>query len=71
MSEGDDTGRPERKRSTPRGWPAQAGRLTELRLRLGYHFLRALQAPFGAVFWVIEQRKGRIADRLANRGVDV
>lgn len=60
-----------RQQSTPRGWLAQAGRLTELRLRLGYHLLGALQAPFGGVFWAIEQRKGRIADRLANKGVDV
>jgi hypothetical protein len=31
-----------------------------------YHLLHLLQAPFGFVFWLIEQRKARLQDRIAN-----
>ena len=54
-------------RSAPQGTNL-AGRLEELRLLAEYHFWAALQSPFTLVFWAIEQRKARIADRLANWG---
>ena len=37
-------------------------------LQLEYHALRLLQAPFTYVFWLIEQRKAWLQDRLANEG---
>jgi hypothetical protein len=30
--------------------------------------LRAIQSPFGAIFWAIEQRVSKIEDYLANEG---
>ena len=42
----------------------------ELRLLSEYRFLSAWQSPFGALFWALEQRRGRIADKLANMGID-
>jgi hypothetical protein len=32
----------------------------------GYRLLDFLQAPFGFVFWLIEQRKSRLKDRIDN-----
>jgi len=32
-----------------------------------YHTLHLLQAPFGFVFWKIEQRKARLQDRIDNQ----
>jgi hypothetical protein len=32
----------------------------------GYHTLHFLQAPLGLVFWLIEQRKGRLQNRMEN-----
>jgi hypothetical protein len=31
-----------------------------------YHLLHLLQAPFGFVFWLIEQRKATLQDRIDN-----
>jgi hypothetical protein len=42
--------------------------LRKLTTRAAYHALNKLQAPFGFVFWLIEQRKAWIEDRLANQG---
>jgi hypothetical protein len=36
------------------------------RLLVGYQILALVQAPFGYVFWFLEQRKARIQDRLEN-----
>jgi hypothetical protein len=33
---------------------------------VSYRLLELVQAPFGFVFWFIEQRKGRLHDRIAN-----
>jgi hypothetical protein len=38
----------------------------KLQLRVGYRLLALLQAPFGFVFWLIEQRKARLQDRIEN-----
>jgi hypothetical protein len=40
--------------------------LRKLTTRARYHALHLLQAPFGAAFWFIEQRKANLQDRLAN-----
>jgi hypothetical protein len=40
--------------------------LRELTTRARYHALHLLQAPFGFAFWVIEQHKSRLQDRIAN-----
>ena len=61
---------PPRKRSAPEVTNL-AGRLEEFRLRAQYHLLDALQSFFGSVFWSLGQRRGRIADRLANKGIEV
>jgi hypothetical protein len=34
--------------------------------QLEYHVLDSLQAPFAYAFWLIEQRKARLQDRLEN-----
>jgi hypothetical protein len=36
-------------------------------LRVTYRLLNILQAPFGLLFWMIEQRKGRLMDELQRR----
>jgi hypothetical protein len=36
-----------------------------------YRFLSALQSPFGAPFWALEQRRARLADKLANMGIEL
>ncbi len=38
------------------------------RLPVGYQILALVQAPFGYVFWFLEQRKARIQDRIENKG---
>ena len=42
------------------------GAVRNLRLTVEYHLLCLVQAPFEFVFWALEQRKGRLADKLAN-----
>jgi hypothetical protein len=47
----------------------KAKRVSALRhseVLLVYRLLGALQAPFGFVFWLIEQRKARLLDRIGN-----
>jgi hypothetical protein len=34
--------------------------------RAAYYALDLLQVPFGFAFWLIEQRKARLQDRIAN-----
>ena len=58
------------KRSAPQGTNL-AGRLKELQLLAEYRLLNSLQAPFGSVFWAPEQHKGRVADKLANKGIKI
>jgi len=36
---------------------------------LVYHALDLLQTPFGFAFWMIEQCKARLQDKLANEGL--
>ena len=36
-------------------------------LPITYHALCFVQRPFGWVFWLIEQRKARLQDRVENR----
>ncbi len=36
-----------------------------------YRLLHAVQRPFEYWFWLLEQKKGKLADRLANLGVSV
>ena len=36
------------------------------RLPLGYQLLARVQAPFGYVFWLLEQRKARFRDHIDN-----
>ncbi len=47
-------GPPKQKRA------AAKGALRKLQLLRAYHALDLLQAPFGFVFWLIEQRKAHI-----------
>jgi hypothetical protein len=42
-------------------------RLRKLTTRARYQALALLQAPFGFVFWIIEQRKARLQDQLATK----
>ena len=35
-------------------------------LETAYRLLAFLQAPFGFLFWLIEQRKARLQDRIAD-----
>ena len=58
------------KRSAPQGTNL-AGRLKELQLLAEYRLLNSLQASFGSPFWTLEQCKGRVADKLANRGIEI
>jgi len=45
--------------------PAKSA-LELIELRLEYWLLDFLQVPFAYVFWLIEQRKSRLNDRLEN-----
>jgi hypothetical protein len=47
-------------KQTGRKWTASAA----------YRALALVQAPFGFVFWLIEQRKAQIQDRLDNLETD-
>jgi hypothetical protein len=42
--------------------------LRNTQLSTAYRALNVLQAPFGFVFWLIEQRKARLQDRIDNEG---
>ena len=46
--------------------PAKSA-LPKLRLLTAYRLLAFLQAPFGFLFWLIEQRKAWLQDRLDNQ----
>jgi hypothetical protein len=46
----------------------QTGRISTKRLRISYRVLRLLQAPFGFVFWLLEQQRSRLQDRMENEG---
>ena len=37
-----------------------------IKLPLSYRLLELAQAPFGFVFWFIEERKSRLDDHIAN-----
>ena len=41
-----------------------------VKLAITYHALCLVQRPFGWVFWLIEQRKARLQDRIANTRSD-
>jgi hypothetical protein len=56
------------KRSGPFRLAAGTDPENKLRLQIEYHLLCLVQAPFEFVFWSLEQRKGRLADKLANEG---
>ena len=43
--------------------------LEKLQLQAAYRLLSFVQAPFGFLFWMIEQRKARLQDKLANEGL--
>jgi hypothetical protein len=40
--------------------------LQKLQLQIAYHALDLVQAPFGLVFWKLEQLKARLQDELTN-----
>jgi hypothetical protein len=47
--------------SPPNEKPLLGGKgLRELTMELAYHALNLVQAPFGFLFWLIEQRKAHI-----------
>ena len=61
---------------TVRAGPKRKRRLLQrrsqrLRLLIEYRILSALQWPLGSVFWTLEQRRGRVADKLANREIEI
>ena len=47
------------------GAPAKSARLNT-ELTAAYRLLSLLQAPLGFIFWLIEQRKPRLQDRIDN-----
>jgi hypothetical protein len=48
--------------------PPRSGKgLRKLTTRVRYHALDLVQAPFGRVFWLIEQAKARLQDQLENQ----
>ena len=59
------------KRRTPQGWQALVRWLKELRLLATYYLTAILQSPLGALFWALEQRRARLADKLANMGIEL
>ena len=63
-----DTGPPgpKRKRRLPQRRSQEFGLLLA-----DYHLIAALQAPLEFVFWVLTQRKAKLADKLENRGFNV
>jgi hypothetical protein len=44
--------------------------LRKLTTAAAYHALDLVQAPFGFLFWMIEQHKARLQDRIANERND-
>jgi hypothetical protein len=62
--------KPLRKRSAPQV-TSLAGRLEQFRLRAQYYLLDALQSFFGSVFWRLEQKRGQLAGKLANEGIEL
>jgi hypothetical protein len=55
------TGPPKAKRA-----PAKSA-LRKLRLLGEYRLFTLLQAPFGFMFWLLEQRRWRLADEIERR----
>jgi hypothetical protein len=53
----------------PRRGPQQAASKVS-KFHAEYRVLDIVQAPFGFVFWLIEQRKARLQDRIANTRSD-
>ena len=53
-------------KKTPGGLGSNAGR--KLITAAEYHALDLLQRPFGSVFWLIQQRKAKLQDKLDNMG---
>jgi hypothetical protein len=51
-----------------KGAPSKDAPIPKTELLGEYRLLTFLQAPFGFVFWRIEQRKARLQDQLANEG---
>jgi hypothetical protein len=50
----------------PKEKPLLGGKgLRKLATKTAYHALDVLEASFGFVFWLIEQRKSRLQDRIA------
>ena len=43
-----------------------ARQLKELGFLAEYRMIATLQRPFEFIFWALEQRKGKLADKLAN-----
>jgi hypothetical protein len=56
--------------SLPKEKRAGESALQTAELRLTYRLLNILQAPFGFLFWMIEQRKARLQDRIYNERSD-
>jgi hypothetical protein len=55
-------------KSPPKEKPPRGGKgLSNLTTVAAYRMLAFLQAPFGFVFWLIEQRKARLQDRIDNQ----
>jgi hypothetical protein len=51
----------------PKEKPLLGGKgLHKLTRVIAYHALDLIQAPFGFLFWLIEQRKARLLDRIHN-----
>ena len=69
MNAAIDTGQ-RRKRSAPQG-ANLTGRLKELRLLATYYLTAILQSPLGTLFWALEQRTARLADKLVNMGIEL
>ena len=51
------------KKGAPLSWLAQVRRE---RLIAEYKLISALQWPFEKIFWLLQQRKGRLQDRIVN-----
>jgi hypothetical protein len=49
--------------------PRRPGKTDVRRMQREYRLLCEAQAPIERAFWRLEQRKGRLADRLANEGI--
>jgi hypothetical protein len=49
--------------------PPKPGKADLRRMRQEYRILCQNQAPIERAFWALEQRKGQLADKLANEGI--